>query len=257
MEINEFEIIQRLFENAHKDSAKFPHTTLYNEGWMLRLLLAIQEGGKECFPFSFHPRARWFSEAQLNSPFLPRWRSGDKLAEKHTHPDGTVGHFEFRSGTKTGLTLTKDSTQFVVFEAKIFSYLQEKVTNAKGYDQAARTVACMAWTIYESNRSVDDFESLGFYVIAPEERITKKTFTSKMEKTSIKERVNRRVRSYSKDEEKYKELQKWYEGFFIPTLDRIDRVCISWDSIIGKIGSSSIQNFYERCCIFNAPARKE
>jgi len=36
--------------------------------------------------------------------------------------DGIVGHFQLLSETKTGVKLAKDSKQFVVIEAKMFSH---------------------------------------------------------------------------------------------------------------------------------------
>ena len=251
MENKGFERIIKMLEIAHTKTAVFPHTDLYNEGWMLRILLSVQSEGIDCLPFTFQPGAKWFSEAYINSPFLPRVRTGDPLGERHTHLDGAVGHFKFRLDTKLGLILTSDSTQFVVTEAKMFAGLSKGVTNAKDYDQAARTVACIAWIIKQSNRSVKDLKSLGFYVIAPQKQIEKGIFTSQVEKSSIREKVRLRVSSYKDDEKKYDELQKWYNDFFFPTLERIDISCVSWISIINKIGDKSIREFYERCLQFN------
>ncbi len=208
MENNGLERISKMLEIAHTDAAVFPPTDLYNEGWMLRILLSIQSEGVECFPFTFQPGARWFSEAQIGSPFLPRFR-GDPLAERHTHLDGAIGHFAFQSGTKTGLTLTADSKQFVVTEAKMFSPLSKGTKNAKYYDQATRTIACIAWAIGLSNRFVDDFVSLGFYVIAPHEQITGGIFSSQVNKSSIREKVKLRISVYLDDDKKYDELQMW------------------------------------------------
>ncbi|MHA1907092.1 MAG: hypothetical protein ACW98Y_07345 [Candidatus Thorarchaeota archaeon] len=257
MEKDALDRIRAMLEIAHTDDAVFPSTDLYNEGWMLRLVLSIQSEGVECFPFTFQPEARWFSEAQIDSPFLPRSRSPrDPLAETHTHLDGVIGHIAIRSGTKTGLTLTADSKQFVVTEAKIFSRLSKGITNAKYYDQAARTIACIAWEIGQSDRSVNDFESLGFYVIAPEERIAQGIFSSQVKKTSIKEKVNRRFSAYVDDDKKFDELQTWYKDFFIPVLVHIDINCISWESIIDRIDDTSIRDFYNRCLRYNAPPNK-
>lgn len=62
-----------MLEIAHTDAAVFPPTDLYNEGWMLRILLSIQSEGAKCLPFTFQPGAKWFSEALIGSPFLPRF----------------------------------------------------------------------------------------------------------------------------------------------------------------------------------------
>src|SRR4051812_24619431 len=78
-------------------------TVLYNEGWLLRLVLHTAARDVDCLPFKFAPRARWFSEALLPSPFLPRHR-GDPYGESRTHADGIVGHFHF-DRTKAGAVL--------------------------------------------------------------------------------------------------------------------------------------------------------
>ncbi len=158
-----------MLEIAHTDAAVFPPTMIYNEGWMLRIVLSFQFEGVRCLPFSVRPRARWFSEALIASPFLPR-RRGDPLGESHTHLDAAIGHFDFYPGTKAGLALRPNATQFVVTEAKMFSHLSKGTTNTPYYDQAARNVGCIAWAISQSSRSVEDFESLGFYVLEPQEQ---------------------------------------------------------------------------------------
>jgi len=254
MEDNGLGRIRRMLESAHTDNAVFPPTDLYNEGWMLRILLSLQSEGIDCFPFAFHPGARWFSEALISSPFLPRSHK-DPLGEKHTHLDGVIGHFHFLSGTKVGFALTPDATQFVAIEAKMSSSLSEGVTHAKYYDQAARTVACIAWVIGQSNRSVNDLESLGFYVAAPHEQIKQGIFSAQVDKSSIREKVKRRISAYSSDSKKHNELQMWYKDFLNPTLEHTDIRCVSWESLIDKIHDTSIRNFYDRCVTFSAPAR--
>ena len=125
------ERIMNMLELAHTNETVFPSTDLYNEGWMLRIVLSIASEGLECLPFKFLPEAKWFSETLIDSPFHFRYR-GDPLAEGQTHLDSAIGHFDFRPGTKTGLVLRSDSTQFVANEAKMFSELSPNVTNARG-----------------------------------------------------------------------------------------------------------------------------
>ena len=102
------DVILEMLRASDTDDAVLPPTTLYNEGWMLRLILSAGADGVSCLPFSFLPGSRWFSEALLHSPFLSRFR-GDSLAETHTHADGVIGHFRFTPTTKTGLELVPDS----------------------------------------------------------------------------------------------------------------------------------------------------
>lgn len=49
----------------------------------------------------------------------------------------------------------------------MYSSLSRGISNAPFYDQAARAVACMAATLGRSVKSVGNFESIGFYVVAP------------------------------------------------------------------------------------------
>jgi len=119
---------------------------IFNEGWLLRILLYNHHKGVQCFPFPRDTESRWFSEAQLPTIFKARYR-GDSLAEKRTQIDGAYGHIKIRKRTKAWLTLEKGATYFNVLEAKMLSPLSEGLRNSPNYDQAARTVACMANTI--------------------------------------------------------------------------------------------------------------
>jgi hypothetical protein len=49
----------------------------------------------------------------------------------------------------------------------LLSDLSKGTTNARGYNQAARNVACMAEAVARSGRRIEAFDQLGFYVIAP------------------------------------------------------------------------------------------
>ena len=129
----------------------FPPTELFGEGWLLRLFLDLFSTHRvDNHPLSFSQRARWFSEALLPSAFLPRYR-GDPLAESWTHADGVIGHFHIGHVGRADLSLSHDASQFIVLEAKMFSKLSSGVTHARYFDQAARTVACMAEVLRRAN----------------------------------------------------------------------------------------------------------
>ncbi len=120
-----------------------PPTELYCEGWLLRLIIDWHaHGGRSGTPFDLPDRARWFSEALLPSAFKPRYR-GDPLSEARTHADGVIGHFTIGGANKAGLTLAPDATAFVVLEAKMYSSLLAGTKQMKGFNHAARTVACI------------------------------------------------------------------------------------------------------------------
>jgi hypothetical protein len=194
-------IPERLLEilrSASGDETNFPATDVFNEGWMLRLILDAIQTNKIDNDLGFMPQSRWYSEARLDSPFQPAARA-DALGEGSTRADGVIGHFTFREQTKAGLRLHRDASQFVVVEAKMFSNLARGTKNASQYDQAARNVACMAHTIAQSGIQVHQLRSVGFFVIAPhlDRRAKRNTnLESHIRADSIRSAVNLRINAY-------------------------------------------------------------
>ena len=81
------ERIAELLNRCDGPEKNFPPTDLYNEGWMLRLVLdwlSLNQGIDH--ELSFSAGDKWYSEALLPSAFLTRER-GDRLAASWTHPD--------------------------------------------------------------------------------------------------------------------------------------------------------------------------
>lgn len=251
--------VQRIFESITAEGACIPGTLLYNEGWLLRLVLAAGSEGTDCLPFRFEPTARWFSEALLYSAFLPRFR-GDKLAESLTHADGVVGQFLFDAATKAGLVLDPKCSQFVVCEAKVFSGLSTGTKRARDFDQAARNVGCMAETLRKvGRRPLSLYNSLGFFVLAPESQIRDGVFSVQMNKGGIRKRLRERVQMYD-GEPTYNELQKWLDEWALPLVDRMELSCCSWESVIDRVSvthpeyGASLREFYKLCLKYNAGA---
>lgn len=202
------------------DDVHFPPTVLYNENWMLRLVLdCIVDGG----PSSLLPvaaGAKWYSEAQLRSAFLPRYRR-DPLAESYTHADGVVGHFHIgRCGT-TDLEVLPEAKQLTVLEGKVFSKLSPGVSNARYFDQAARSVACMAEVLRASNVPPDAMEHLSFHLVAPRIQIESGIFGRLVTRPSMEAKVRRRVAEYegARDD--------WLKSWFLPVLRRVEVSVVS------------------------------
>ena len=203
-------------------------------------------------PQAANAPARWYSEALLPSAFLARFQ-GDPLAESWTHADGVIGHFEIGMHSKTGLSLLPDAHYLVVLEAKLFSPLASGVTNAPTYDQAARTVACIAEILHRANRQPSEVSHLGFYVLAPQSQIAAGAFDPEMTLGSIRDKVQRRVAAYAGEKD------TWYADWFDPTLDRIDIAVLSWEGLLDTVAvhdplsAGELHEFYERCLRFNRP----
>ena len=160
-----FNQIINMLKASNTDDGVIPPTEVYNEGWMLRLILDwFSRQATSGHQLSFEKGARWYSEILLPSQFLPRFQT-DPQAESHTHADGVIGHFAVGRSGKGDIHLHPDARQFVVIEAKIFSDLSKGIKNFKNYDQAARTTACIAETLSIRQRPVTDISKLGFYII--------------------------------------------------------------------------------------------
>ena len=246
--------IRALLERADGDSPVFPPTLLFNENWLLRIVLDWFSGHREVdSAVASWERAQWFSEALLPSAFLPRCR-GDRLAESWTHADGVVGHFQIGSVGRGDLTLLQDARQFVVIEGKMLSRLSSGVKNVPYFDQAARNVACMAEVLRRGRRSPSMLGRLAFYVVAPEIQISRGAFPG-VNQESIRRKVQRRVREYQG------ERDEWHREWFSPTAEHIVVGCLSWESIIEEIGridaadAKAPRDFYGACLKYNAGAR--
>jgi hypothetical protein len=231
----------------------FPPNVLFNESWLLRVVMDwFQRHGGDRSPLSHFPGARWFSEAWLPSAFLPRYR-GDRLAESRTHADGVIGHFTIGDPGTAGLALRPDARQFVVVEGKLFNRLSAGVKNAPYYDQAARSVACIAEALRRADREPEEVDDLAFLVIAPQARVDDGVFAWDTSTDAIRRKVRRRVEDYAG------ERDAWFRDWFEPTLRRIDVRCLAWEDVIDVVAFHSpedgqlIDSFYGQCLKFNRP----
>ncbi len=248
--------IMTMLRTCDSSSPLFPPTELYNEGWLLRLFLHWFSGHEvENHPLSFPQGARWFSEALLPSAFLPRSHK-DPLGESWTHADGVIGHFCVGGAGKTDLSLCADANHLVVLEAKMFSKLSAGVTHAKYFDQAARTVACMAEVLRRADVRSDNLSKLGFYVVAPQSQIDLGIFEKQISKESIRAKVHKRVLAYNG------EKGKWHSEWFEPTVENVDLGCVNWEELLAEVAThdadstDEIQQFYKQCLKFNSPKPK-
>ncbi|RWQ57829.1 hypothetical protein [Mesorhizobium sp.] len=228
---------------------------------MLRLLLdAIQSIKLVPSRLALEPGARWYSEARLSSPFAPR-RRADGLAEGLTNADGVLGQFEFRRATRTGLSLKPGANQLVVLEAKMYSNLSPGTKNAPAYNQAVRNLACMAWALAQAGRKPTEFESLGFYVIAPAPARRRPGYSNLenfIDPSSIKSAMHQRIATYeAMQREEALELRRWEQEHFVPLVDRLidsgSLAVLSWEDCIREVQTADasageeLGHFYFTC----------
>jgi hypothetical protein len=266
------ELLERI---AKKTKNKMPPTAIYNEGWMLRLILAWFEENsqKKNLPheLSFYPNAVWYSEALLPTQFKripknnPKAQDWNKYTERHTNADGVIGHFEIGTkGRKGNLELLPGAEQFVVVEAKMFSLLASRTSKISEYNQAARNVACMAEVLRRSkSNKLSHLRKLGFYVIGPEEQLSSKkgnSFHEWISKDSLENVILERIELH-KDITPNNEGLTEFEKSLRFLMEQLDTRCISWESVIESIksteGSSDygnrLESFYNNCTEYNRP----
>lgn len=235
-----------------------PPTVLFNEGWMMRLVLDLYSRiAPSGHPLDFQPGASWRSEARLRSQFEPLTR-GDALAESMTHADGVIGHLAPGSGRGDVLP-HREATQFVVVEAKMWSGLSAGTTRAKAFNQAARNVACIAESIARCGCTLDSMSRVGFVLIAPESQIAGRVFFDWCDKLHIERVVRDRVAGFAgRPDVTQKEM--WLTNHFLPILGAMRIDLLSWESVIASISeavpevASDLQSFYGCCIKHNRPA---
>jgi hypothetical protein len=245
------ERIKTMLQACEGGDPPFPPTVLFNENWLLRLVVDwFVHHAEERHPMVPAAGAGWFSEAWLPSAFLPRYR-GDPLAESRTHADGVMGHFAIGDRGAVDLALRPDAGQFVVIEAKIAGRLSPGVKNAPFFDQAARSVACIAEALRRVERPADRMDDLAFYLVAPRARIDEGVFEGELAPASIRDKVRRRVDAYEGTRD------DWFRDWFEPTLENVDILCVSWEDLIDEISfldmisGQQIDSFYGKCLHFN------
>ena len=254
-----FSQIIKMLQTCDTDQGVLPPSEVYNEDWMLRLILDwFSRQPASDHQLSFENGARWYSELLLPSQFLPRYQR-DPQAEAYTHADGVIGHFSIDRSGKGDIDLDPDAKQFMVVETKIFSKLSRGIKNFENYDQAARTIACIAQTLSLTQRQISDISKLGFYVVAPENQLKfEPTFQTLLEKDSIRIKVQKRIKAYS-DPTDAEAKNRWFKTWFLPTLECIDIQCLTWEKIISYINANDRHNgdalseFYENCLALTQP----
>ena len=247
-------VVSDLLIGCETDDTVFPPTDLYNEGWLLRIILDwFSKQDTADHELSFSDSCKWFSEARLPTQFKATSRK-DPLYETWTHADGVIGHIIVGGFGKTDTSLAGDATHLVITEAKMFSRLSAGVKNAPYFNQAARYTACITELLTRADRKPEKFERLGLYVLAPVETIGYGWFQKPLDKADIRQRVEKRAQAYQGEKD------QWFEDWFLPTLEELEISNLSWESILDYIASvdaafsASLNDFYQKCLIFGRSA---
>jgi hypothetical protein len=242
------ERVAHLLNRCGDDTRVLPPTALFNEGWMLRLVLDWAERHPRAISaLQFDDGSRWYSEPLLGSRFKPR-RRGDTAGEGFTHADGVIGHFRVRDN-RGDIELLPNARQLTVIEAKMASGLSAGTKYAPEFNQAARNVACMAHLVSEANIDPATMQ-LRFVVLAPEKRIAEGVFAAAAI-DAICETVARRAAAFDEA------AQAWCDSCFKPVATRCTIETVSWEHILDEIeavdseAASGLRAFYAQALRHN------
>jgi len=234
---------------VNRDTPKclFPETLIFNEGWLLRLVLREWLAGSGGSQFGFLPFPEGvtaYSEGQLYTPFKARSR-GDKLAESHTHVDGIVGEFSI-SGTKSGIELKPDFRYIAAFEAKIFSRIAPGVTNTPGFDQVSRTAACLINSILLAEPQA----SYSAHLVVLYAKKNRHFHPAAYGKDRIEDKIAQRLQPFTATAERSDAIVRFSAGWRY-ILERLKVHFLTWEDVLAGICSDELSEFYKLCRQFN------
>lgn len=231
-------IIQSI-ENAHPNVNP---TVIYNEGWMIRLLVltSIQEKVKLDI-IDFSSILNWTSEALISSPFI----NANKYREGYTHADIAIGDFKVDYSNRGEIEILTDTKLFGIIEAKMGSNLSQGTTHAKDYNQASRNLVCIAHNTIDKH----DCKTF-FYVVAPASKLKDHEIEGQIELDVVKKQVSHRFEMHKSETDIYSLKEQ-----IIEKIENCVIKAISYEEWINQFKNSSahndLQNFYEKAKKWN------
>jgi len=215
-------------------------TEIYNEGWMVRLLVKKSiEKQLKINPIDFAVINNWTSEALISSPF----NKAPEKKEGYTHVDIALGDFSVDFAKSGEIIINNNAGIFGVIEAKMKSNLGKGTTNVENYNQASRNVVCIAKNTLGMN--CNSF----FVVVAPEKYLKKNKIEEQIKRDKVKEQVESRFSIY--DEEFQTRENK---NNIIEKIDDIDIRAITyeeWINAFDNLEKKDLRDFYEEAKKWN------
>ena len=215
-------------------------TIIYNEGWMIRLLVIESriEGLKiNEVDFGLLASKNWSSEALITSPFVETKEN----REGYTHADIILGDFNVNYNERGDVKLNDSPEVLGIIEAKMGSNLSQGTSNAKDiYNQASRSVCCLSYV----TRIKPDCK-LFFIVVAPQATIDKHEIERQVKRKNILKQIEKR----------FQHSKETYMPEIKNQVEKCKLVIISYKDWINKLSNSEVQTmlggFHEKCLKFN------
>lgn len=215
-------------------------TIIYNEGWMIRLLVIesmIEKLKINKVDFGLLARKNWSSEALITSPFVETKEN----REGYTHADIILGDFSVNYNERGDVKLNDSPDVLGIIEAKMGSNLSQGTSNAKNiYNQASRNICCLS---YVTRRNPNC--KLFFIIVAPKATIDKHEIERQVKRENILKQIEKR-------------FQHSKETYMLEIKNQVEKcklVIISYKDWINELSNSEVQtmlgDFYKKCLKFN------
>lgn len=230
-----------------------PKTTIYNEDWLLRILLYFLKNDDNLKDLTapylpFAERAKIYSKAQLYTPFAQRTNE-DKTGEDNVNVDGVAGEWTNISGTKLLIQLDKNFSYITVFESKILSGLSP-VRHKGTWNQISRTIAGIIYSAITSKTALDNLPDLNFVFLYSSEN--KKIKIDKYTMDTIKSDILKRVALYNTGgppmNHDFPDFETNWEKIFAKNIKITFQ---KWEDIVNAIGNEEFKKFYGKCMEYN------
>ena len=92
---------------------------------------------------------------------------------------------------------------------------------------------------------------LAYFVVAPAEQLNRPALSEQLDKDRIQAKVEKRIREYSMAKD------QWLRRWFLPTLEQIQVIGMSWEDVIDFINrkdpaaARQLRSFYQICLQHN------
>jgi len=215
-------------------------TIIYNEGWMIRLLVIesmIEKLKINKIDFGLLASKNWSSEALITSPFVETKEN----KEGYTHADIILGDFSVNYNERGDVKLSDSPDVLGIIEAKMGSNLSQGTSNAKDiYNQASRNVCCLSY-VTRRNPNCEIF----FVVAAPKVTINKHSIERQVKRENILLQIEKR----------FQHSKETYLPEIKNQVEKCKLVIISYEDWLKELRNSKVQkmlgDFYIKCLKYN------
>ena len=217
----------------------FPETEIFNEGWLLRLVLKAWLAGSGPSRFDFLPFPQGvaaYSEGQLYTPF-----GAGPLYERNTHVDSIVGDFSI-TDTKSGIVLNPQLRYVAAIEAKIFGRISRGVKSAPDYDQVSRTAACLINSVLRARPQTTYSAHLALVYAEDNPYIDRAEYG----RDYIQRTIADRLEPFTATEERSHTIERFAEGWK-EVFERLKVHFLTWEDVVADLGDDKLSAFYESC----------